>query len=258
MAVIDSVDPGTWFAARSPAWPTTPAPHLRGPPHHRRTVQERDHPLPQAIHRPRALQDSDPPETQTTSAKILQKPLDDYRSIAQVVEHFHGLRGRPSATLIIFHDHGLVQRTSRQCHVIFVRSFRALAQTPYPGCRHRGGERCSACRRAGGRGIDGSWQRHAINRTPAAGEGFRQILSACGHARRSGFSGVVGVGLSRTGRRGRALARLQDHADPSVVPQPKFIYRAVLATLQNQHVADPSHTVARLLPDTHADPTTWL
>jgi hypothetical protein len=54
------------------------------------------------------------------------------------------------------------------------------------------------------------------------------------------------------------LVRLQDHADPSVVPQPKFIYRALLTTLQNQHVTDPSQAVARLLPDTHADPTTWL
>jgi hypothetical protein len=54
------------------------------------------------------------------------------------------------------------------------------------------------------------------------------------------------------------LVRLQDHADPSVVPQPKFIYRALLATLQNQHLADPSQTMARLLPDTHADPATWL
>ncbi|MCW2943798.1 MAG: family transposase [Actinoallomurus sp.] len=42
-----------------PHGPRPPDPHLRATPHHRRPVQERDHPLPEAVHRPRALQGFD-------------------------------------------------------------------------------------------------------------------------------------------------------------------------------------------------------
>ena len=73
---------------RLPAPLLRPHPRLRQPSHRRRPDQTRDHPLPQALHRPRAL--PRPPRT-TSTRQPTQHALDIYRNV-RIEPQFKGLR----------------------------------------------------------------------------------------------------------------------------------------------------------------------